>query len=326
MTQPRESFVQYENADLRELLLAADLADDTIIEADRDAGISILDLDVHHWPEVPSPRELEAHLSTISPQPDAAWTSHGLGLKLSYVCAHHADRALAAAFSAPQAFHVELLSHTRHPGARSSAHPGAACGPVVFPETDPDAAFEFKGVGRLTPELRTAALVQLGMEDGGRYDHEHCPIEADSNSDATNCVVVLDQGIWCHRCAGHGIRHRPSLPPGYFPFGQLVQPTTELDALTADAVHWTHARLHLRHAYPNLGETLLERAYRRSLETRWNPSDPRIGMVFNRDLDFVWSDGLWLSSANYEPTRVDNDAANGLPYCLYVEEDSDGEV
>ena len=117
MTQPRESFVQYENADLRELLLAADLADDTIIEADRDAGISILDLDVHHWPEVPSSRELEAHLSTISPQPDAAWTSHGLGLKLSYVGAHHADRALAAAFSAPQAFHVELLSHTRHPGA-----------------------------------------------------------------------------------------------------------------------------------------------------------------------------------------------------------------
>ena len=265
MTSPRDTAAVYEDPDLRELLLIVDLPADTVIEADADAEISFLDLDTHHWPEAPSDSELAAHLSGISPPPDVAWTSHGRGLKLVYIGQHHADRSLAAAFTTPVMFNVELLSHTRHPSSRSSAHPGASCGGITFFETDPDDEFEFRGIGRLTPELRAEALEQLKLEDGCRYDHDHCPIDPDADSDAVDCVVVLEHGVCCHRCMGHGIRYRPNLRPGYVPFSQIVSPTTDLDELTADGVHWTHARLQLMLAYPNLTEPLLEEAYRRAL-------------------------------------------------------------
>jgi hypothetical protein len=325
MRDQRESFNQHRDPDLRELL-GADQHEDTIIEADAEAKITILDLDVHHLSDPPSASALEAHLQAISPPPDAAWTSHGDGLKLVYVGPHHADRASAAAFSVPQVFHVEHLSHTRHPRSRSSAHLDAVCGPVIFFETDPNARFEFRGVGRLTPELRVAALEGLGLEDGGHYDHDRCPIDPDAASDASDCVVVLEHGVYCHRCAGHGVCYRPSLRPGYVPFGQLVSPTTDLDELVAEAVHWTHARLHLMHAYPNLSGTLLEQAYRRALEARWEANDPRIRAIFNSNLDFIWGEGLWLDSVRLTPTKVDNDAVSGLPYCQYVVSDDDGNL
>jgi hypothetical protein len=116
------------------------------------------------------------------------------------------------------------------------------------------------------------------------------------------------------------------LPPGFLPFTMLVNPTTDLDHLTANSVRWTHAKLHLMHAYPNLAESLLEEAYRRALETRWDASDPRIRAVFNPNLDFLWGEQVWLDARHFRPTNVDNDAANGLPYCQYIVLDSQGHL
>ena len=93
---------------------------------------------------------------------------------------------------------------------------------------------------------------------------------------------------------------------------------SQLDQLAANRVHWTHARLVLKHLFPNLSESLLEQAYRRTLRVRWGDDDPRVGAVFNQDLDFVRGDGIWLDSRSLQPTQIDSDAANGLPYAQNV--------
>lgn len=322
MRQPREAFSQHDRPELHRLLGTTNLPPDTVIEAVGTAHFTVLDLDVHHWSQLPTTEELEAHLAGIQPPPDAAWTSHGRGLKLVYTGPCHCDRALAAAFAAPSSFNVELLNHTRHPGSTSTAHPGARCGDMVFLGSDPAEPFVFRSVGRLTPELRSRAVEALGLGDGDRHDHDHCPIDPGADSDARGCVVVLDAGVYCHRCAGHGRRYRDHLQPGFFPFTAVVgTEMTELDELAECRVHWTQARLVLQHRHPNLVVDTLRRAYRRSLETRYGDNDLRIPLVFNADLDFVRGDGGWLDTATLQPTHLDDDAANGLPYVQYIKTD-----
>lgn len=115
------------------------------------------------------------------------------------------------------------------------------------------------------------------------------------------------------------------MPPGFLPFRLLVNSdTTNLDRLADDRVHWTHACLELRHHHPNIGQETLREAYRKTLEARWEADDPRIPLVFDLNLDFVWGDGLWLDDKRFEPTKVDNDAAYGLPYILMIRVNQDG--
>jgi hypothetical protein len=316
MTAARDTFDRLEQPDLR-ILLAGNRDCDTIIEAEPGAAFTVVDADTHHWPNRPVDDELQGFLATVHPRPDAAWFSHGRGLKLVFVGYSHADRALAAAFALPSSFCVELLNHTRHPLSQSSKHPGFACGPVQFFDNDPSVVFPFLSVGLLTAATRLRALSQLQMEDGGRYGHRQCPIAPGAESSAENCVVVLNGGVFCHRCAAHGVRYLPHLSPGFLPFRTaLGDDETYLDLLSKSWVHWTHACIDLRHRHSNLSEAILERAYRATLRARWGDDDPRIGFTFNNDLDFFWGPGMWLDVHNLQPTIVDNDAASGLP-CVW---------
>jgi hypothetical protein len=326
MKLSRTRFKVFDDADLRELL-AAKVPTDTIIEADDGACVTFLDVDVHHWAMPPTAAELSAHLATVSPQPDAAWTTHGRGLKLAYTGTYHRDRALAAAFSIPSSFRLELLAHTRHPGSRSSKHGNARCGPVQFFDTDPEASFQFETAGHWTDALRTEALAKLGLSAGHRYGHDRCPLDPGADSDAVDCVVVLDAGIFCHRCAGRGRQLSERLAPGFFPFSQVISPAIgELERHAKEFVHWTHAELVLQHRYSNLGEGLIKEAYRRTLQSRWDEDDPRIRSVFNPNLDLVRGEGLWLDAKKLTPTVADNDVVNGLPAVQYVEQDADGNL
>ncbi|MBM4091003.1 MAG: hypothetical protein FJ276_16510 [Planctomycetes bacterium] len=319
MRASREAFERIQNPDLRQLVLRTAVPVDSVIEGEPGATISILDADTHHWTSPPRDEELQAYLGAIQPVPEASWISHGRGLKLAYIGNFHADRALAAAFSIPPSFHVELLSHTRHPQSISTQHPGQRCGNIRFYDTRENDPFVFRTVGRPTAETREAALHSLGLTGADRFDHEHCPIDPCAESDARSCVRVLEAGIFCHRCAGHGVRYGTHPTPGFLPYSAVLgTPVSDLDRLADNFVHWTHARLELRHRYPNLSENILGRAYRNTLDARWNEDDPRIPMVFDRDLDFVWGAGLWLDAKHLTPTRVDNDAADGLPYTRFV--------
>lgn len=318
MREPRDQFAALENPDLRQLLME-NHPTDTIIEADGASEFAVLDVDTHHWATLPSEEELTAYLAAVSPLPEAAWPSHRHGLKLVYTGPYCRDRALAAAFSFPNSFGIELLVHTRHPLSTRSDHPETKCGPVVFNETNPDAAFEFKTFGDLKPELRQEALDKLDMRLGDRFDHDRCPLSPGADTDAKGCVVALETGVYCHRCAAHDIRFGKGLPPGFMPYSAVVgSDMTILSRLCACRVHWTHAQRVLEHHYPNLGTVLLEEAFRKTLKARYGATDPRIRAVFNRDLDFVRGTGIWLDARTFETTPVDNDAANGLPYCQFV--------
>jgi hypothetical protein len=313
MTSPRETFQTLENPDLRVLLTTAQPTD-TIIEAERGAEITIVDADVHHWPTPPTPEELDAYAAAIVPEPDARWHTHGSGLKLVYIGPHHRLRALAAALHVPPSLNVEILTHTRHPCSTSSDHAGGLCGPVAFGTADPTAPFAIRKIGRLTPELRQAAVQRLNMIVGNRYDHDRCPIDPGAATDAKECVVVLEGGVYCHRCAGHDVHYRQHPKPGFFPFGAAEDaPVTDFDRLARNWVHWIHAQLQLRHYYPNMAITILREIYDLTLREMHGKDDPRISAVFNEDLGFVWSSGGWIDVRKFGLTRVDNDAADGLP-------------
>jgi len=323
MTAPREEFEVHKSPDLRALLQRTDLSPDSVIEVAAETAVSVVDLDTHHWPAPPDREELLAHLAAIHPEPDASWISHGHGLKLIYAGTDAECRALAAAFSVPPCFEVELLRHTRHPGASSSKH-GGLCDALAFAESAGE-QYEFHAVGNLTADQRERALAELGLEDGKRYDHDRCPLAPGVDSDAKSCVRVLDGGVYCHRCASHGVTHKAGVKPGYWPFSATAgSPATHLAALADSRVHWTHARLVLKHHYPHLGEAILRKGYARSLGARYGDDDPRVPRVFNPDLDIVWGEAGWLDASNYRPTRIDNDVVDGLPYALKTLRRSDG--
>ncbi|MEI6235582.1 MAG: hypothetical protein WCT04_21210 [Planctomycetota bacterium] len=323
----RDRFDVLENPDLRKVLETSPTQPDTVIEALPGAEITIVDIDCHHWSQPPSDEELTAHMGAVNPLPDVQWVSHGKGYKLVFIGPYHRARALKAAFSVPIAFNVELLTCTRHPLTARSDKPGAVCGPVIFNDTDPSADFKFRMVGGLTPELRVQALEKLGMVSGGRYDHDQCPIESHVESGAKKCVVVLENGVFCHRCANRGIAYRDTLAPGFVPYSAIIgNDTTVFDHLVGNRVHWTHAALHLGHIYPNIGTRLLREAYLKTLEAEYGSNDPRVKNVFNGDLDFLRGPGVWLNAKTLEVTTMDNDAADGLPYCQTLKTGKDGDV
>jgi hypothetical protein len=324
MTDPRAAFRVFENANLRDLL-TAEAPPDTVIEAEKGAAIAVVDVDSHHWREPPTVAELVCHIGATSPVPDAAWTTHGRGLKLVFIGRHHRDRALAAAFSVPVSFNVELLRHTRHPRSRSTQHGASECGPVLFFDTDPEADFRFQMTRTIAGAALAEALAKVGLQEGGRYDHDRCPIDPGATSDAKGCVVVVERGVYCHRCAGRGKKLAEYLPPGFLPWSRVFRPAmSELERLAEHFVHWVHARHVLRHRYRNLSEPLLREGYDRMLKSRHGDEDPRIRGVFNPNLDIVRGEGIWLAADSLAPTVADNDVVNGLPTVQYVFDDGEG--
>jgi len=172
---------------------------------------------------------------------------------------------------------------------------------------------------------RQQALDQLGMRLGERYGHDKCVINPSADTTATQCVYASELGVYCFRCASHGQQFRPGLKPGFVPYDAIIGGApTVLGRLAAYRVHWVHARHDLQHHHPNISPGLLKEAYHKALITEYTNTDPRTQKVFNPNLDFVRGQGLWLSAKTLQPTMVDNDAADGLPYCQYVTTTSNG--
>ena len=91
-------------------------------------------------------------------------------------------------------------------------------------------------------------------------------------------------------------------------YGAIIDDhATVFDTLTKNRVHWTHAAYELSHTYPYLSKEVLRKAYHKSLDAEYGTDDPRIKAVFNGNLDFVRSAGVWLEAKTLEVTLVDND-------------------
>ncbi len=291
--------------------------------------ITFLDADTHHWQSLPSNAELEAYVAALRHQADCSWVTHGRGLRLVFIGGNHRDRAVAAALELPPSFEIEFKKDTRHPKGAHPDRPGTRCGEVHWNDVvDDGQPVNWGTAGRLAPGSRDALLKAHGYEHGERYDHSRCPIAGQDSSGAKGCVIVLDDVIFCHRCAAKKVFLSGGLAPGVFPIGLLggdAEAQTVLNRLAKHFVHWAHARLDLKAIHPNLSEAVLRSAYDRALKATHLPGDPRIARVFDRFLGVIATTGAWLDVDTFAVFKITNDTADALPACQIAEQDDHGE-
>lgn len=317
MRERRTSHSVIQNPDLG-LLLLDDTQPDTILTFGREADITILDADLHHFtPETrPCRAVVEAAVDALSVKPDASFTTHGGGLKLIFVSKNHRERALRAAAELPSFFEIETLHHTRHPGSIDPQRPDARCGPVRFHNPNPDV--EAVAWDEVDDADKVDELERLGLAPGGSYPHEKCPIDPGRPSSSKAPVVVLDHVVYCHVCAAKGVSLHPGARPGVYPLirrrdSQVVR------KLARFRVHWWHARYELRDAYPNLGDRLLEEMYRAELHAQYGDKDPRVEGVFHPSLSVVCVEGRGcVDAVTGLPLTVCMDLASSMPACQTV--------
>ncbi len=322
MRASRSTFDTLHDPELRKVF-EGESPPDTVIEADNGTAITIVDADVHHLDSKPSLEEFLAFVADIRPRPDVLWQSHGSGGKLVYIGERHRDRAVAAALSLPPFYTVELKTQTRHPGSASSSHGDAHCGGLHFSD-QPDGEVHLSNIGRLDPQGLESLLDQLQLKTGGRYDHDRCLVDPNGDSTAKDCVVVLDRGVYCYRCAGKGLKYPGQRSPGFVPFTAIRGGvTTVLQSLVEARVHWRHAVHVLRHMHPNLSEGVLEEAYRLALVEHYGGDDPRIQATFSRDLNVLLSDQGWVDATTWKPTQLDNDLVDAMPAAQDVRRSDD---
>jgi len=281
--------------------------------------ISFLDGDTHHWPARPPAGELTAFAAAVYPPADVYWPTHGGGLRLGFVGDDYEDAALAAAFSIPRDFTIEIKQDSRHPSGSHPKYPGAAAGPVTWIENPRGGGFNWALIGTPDASEVDAALAQLGLERGHHYDHHHCPIEGQSASDAKGCVFVGDNGVTCHRCRSKGIAFEGLKSPGFVPFSSLCQDGvtgSTIVKLARHLVHWAHASAHLQDAHPNLSGNILRATYGHVLKAVHSEQDPRVAMVFNPDLRFVLSASGPLDSSTFQLLKLTDDSYDAMP-CIF---------
>ncbi|NQU76462.1 MAG: hypothetical protein HQ546_09140 [Planctomycetes bacterium] len=327
-TQPADTAQALERPNLRELLhtCPANMPEAIINLAEADAWV--LDIDNHEGQL--SRNVVEAHISTISPEPNAWFVTHRDGAKLVYVGDGARTAALIAAMSVPPALTVELKQDMRHPLATYNLAPDKKAGEVHY-VTEPYRPKSLLGLTArdVDPAQRDVWLAEQGMVIGGRYDHSHCPIAPEQESGAANPVVVYDTGVMCFVCRGHDRRFAQHLRPGFVSFAELTASTSRLVVMARNRVHWTHAKLQLTHYFPNLDEGLLKEIYETALHEMYADDDPRVPKVFSADLHWLRGEDCWLwaNSLTIIP-HVDDDFASSLPYCqaLVVRENAEPKV
>lgn len=284
-----------------------------------DGQVTFLDLDTHHLCDKPANDALDSWAESVQPAPAFWWRTHGHGLRLAYCGRHHQAHALAAAFSLPKLFEIEVKKDSRHPHGGHPKYPGVPCGPVHPSGAVCDDSVDWLGVGRVDDRAVASLLERMGMHPGKRYDHAHCPIDGSSPSDADDCVVAKDHGVWCFRCVGKGICFEGCSTPGFAPYRRLnggpVARAT-MHQLARYLVHWTHAEIHLRIDYPNIGDKLRRQAYESALRAVYGEDDKRVPMVFNRDLRIIQGEHAWFDLATRKEIRVTDRTLNRLPALL----------
>ena len=211
--------------------------------------LAMLDVDYHDrkYEDRPTLPQLYALAELVRPRPRWLWSTHGRGLRLVYENREPFTAGELAAIGAvflserePSAT-CEIKTVTRHPGYIVD---GRSCGQVKEQQQDVDisAVRAWIGERETNSESVETWLQEKGLEKGKRYEHSSCPVRPDEASHGSP-VVVRDEGVYCHSCAGRGIRlgHRA---PGWFPFSYLCGGTlpSTLGCAARSGTHWAHAK------------------------------------------------------------------------------------
>lgn len=253
-----------------------------------DERLCCLDIDT----DAPIPEHVAAHCATaVRPRPAWWHRSRSGGLHLYYTpCDGFSGRELAAVAAVwvrqfDRSWRVELKQVTRHP---------AQTGDPLRTQTPLADVSHVRAWLYATADDAEAArwMETHGYELGRRYSHDRCPIEPRDTS-GTDPVVVLDRGIYCHRCEGVG-RRRGSHRPGFVPFSHLTNASLSapLRRCVDHFTHWGQARIVVANQ-TGLSGPIAELCYRVLLSLRHGHDDARIDAAFAVAPDLVRRDGRW---------------------------------
>ncbi len=288
------------------------------------ADLSCLDVD-YHGTKPPRRALLETWVrDRLTPQPFAWHFSRGGGVHAFYVQTPPFTAESLAAMAAvrwrtidPTAG-VEIKRQVRGPGTeRVHYSPGGA-----QDTTGTLSAW----IGADTPDSEAIEewLSVHDLEIGGRYGHEKCPMDPGAATSATgDPVTVSEHGVYCHRCAGHGVSVG-SRKPGFASWASLCGSPSAGDVgrMVRNLAHWGHAGVVLSSKF-DLPDAIARPAYECALQA-YHEGDPRIGLVFHPDTAKLTRSGdQWmnLDSGYVYPTNTVGPLLQILPQAVTLGDD-----
>lgn len=313
------------------------VSNDLLIKWTDSEALCCLDVDYHDAGR-PSPHEswLRARVTAdLAPRPYAWHFSKSGGLHLFYVRADPFDADELASVAAlcwrridPSAT-VELKTGVRGPAAGEKQKEDKT---VYYSpgDTQDTTALLVGWVQRSAADdaARDEWLSGEGMEIGRRYDHTKCPIMPTPGYTSTgDPVVVMESGIFCHRCEGEG-RSLGCRRVGYAPYGAIIggESAGELGEMLRNICHWGHARTILLNKY-GFTESLARKAYRAALKAYHHGTQKSllVPLAFDSSTeDFTRLNETWYNLKDHAPyisTRLNTIIAKLPAVCTLDDND-----
>lgn len=255
------------------------------------------DLDFDHRPD---PRRLHSLATLIHPRPALWWVTHGRGLRLIYAAldGYLADELGACAALSLRSLEptatVEILDHTRHPAYFRLGYPPA--GPVTIGTPTAEIGVLARWLGNKCEDTQVQDwLAEQGLEMGGKYAHDRCPVDPTTPSHGEP-VLVGEAGVKCFKCEASGIT-LGTRKPGFFSYAALISGgiPSRLSVAAHHHCHWEHAQHILAEDVGIMGE-LAKRCYSALLKALHGPDDPLANETLYRGTGLVRADGYWVTA------------------------------
>lgn len=214
-------------------------------------------------------------LKRLPIKPLFAWITHGGGLRLVFgpvgpVSARGVCRIAVHLLQSDDLLKTrvsgwEIKTDTRHPHYIRVGEDGGEERCEILEDSgrarnDPDRLrcilFANYGRGPAADEEDVAGILEsLGMEVGGKYQHDRCLIDRDHDG-GENPIRVLDAGIYCHACANNDRKFPGESMPGMVHWSTLLRGEEGEDCITPinhfrNAIRGRTHREHCRYYMPD---------------------------------------------------------------------------
>jgi hypothetical protein len=303
-----------------------------LIDWKDDENLACLDVD-YHGSYNPGREWVDTTAATrLVPVPTAYHLSRGGGLHAFYVgvpgiltAKETASLALLRWRQIDPKAGVELKRMVRGPGGETVFTPSSG-DPIMSAKS----ALSWLSIENGDPDGKSEQWCEEhGVEKGSRYAHTHCPIEP-SGSGNRDPVVIGDDGVYCHVCAGKGVSYPGVQQPGFVPWSRLVEesdesrPSGNLNTLVRTPTHWGHAKWVIE-AMTGLSGALAKQAYAAAIKLYHHdkPTAALIPYVFNRDTEGIARKvpNVWgtVEEGYTFPTTI-APILSQLPAAMYVSE------
>lgn len=254
-------------------------------------------------------------MQTFQPRPRFAWVTRSGGLRLCYEKSQHFDAdelAAIATFILSQTIEyrrIELPKQTRVPPN----------GFYEFEQTEDVSAFRSYFRSSIEDKTVEQWLEERGLKLNQRYPHSVCPVDP-SNTGKSDCLIVLEQGLFCFICQAHGVTYG-SKRAGFFPYSAFCSryAGNVIEQCVKNNVHFTHAKHLLAHYY-NVDDVWLADVYR-ALIKLFNDT-PLARQTIQRGTNLVRVGREWCNVKGEPYTKSLDLALSNLPAVQYIDEEN----